>query len=880
MGMGMGMGMGLRCIAHTSRDQATWPYPVYLPPLPAPFRLPSISIPPQLPNPSIFPYLSLSFLPALASHQVLLILTASEHFCLFSLGGQPIKRQPLLHYDSDSDYSSYSAAGHGRFGLVFHPFLSRSGRPIPSFQNSVAAWSSGAAAFVLLQGGGMVVRAHLLSWKERIKSLEAAGDWMNALHTSMEIYQGRAVGVTGLPCDLEELAAEMGALLLAYIEQVFSYLKQSAAALNPKTLSPAVLSPVSLSPVNASPESSPRHPNSSRSHLHTTAAEMSDSARIAAGGAAAVSAAAAAAAVVAAGAAGGEQREEYVRVGGVAIEFCIRVCQLPLLFGAVFDKFTQRGQRGIFLELLEPYILTDHLSTLPPEVMQALVEHYSERGWLSRVQQCVLHMDIASLDINQVVRLCRQHSLHSALIYLFTRALADFVSPAQQLLSTLLASSSSSKAHGHGFGGERSREKQRHKKQEGENKEEREEGRECGYRLLLFLKLTFSGLNFPPGSGAISPSLLPSAQSELLNFLLKPHRPPHHRPSSLSPSSHALLCSPLARLLSFDPRATLSVLRVILRSVSILDQPQTSTEQPIMSEDSTLVNGRGAGAAYNEDDTVDPAAGGRLVYTLLEIVRSWCEAGDAIRSNEDSNKGASDAVAVGLPPAAAKLTSSRVASTAAAGSEAGSEQGSDVGLGLGLGIDRLGDAAGRVLELVAEAAAAGRVELDRLSLITIFVYLTSATVSFDLHALPTSSATAADSTAGAGAGAPAASKGAVQKQHSSSSPSSPPSRPSLALPSPSVRRAQREERMEGLVMALPGSCGVDFNTLLPLALQAGFHQVRVGGEVRSDGARERGDERQGDGGEQMEGLVMAQKAPAVRISTPSCPWLCKLGFTR
>ena len=38
--------------------------------------------------------------------------------------------------------------------------------------------------------------------------------------------------------------------------------------------------------------------------------------------------------------------------------------------------------------------------------MQALVEHYSSKGWLQRVEQCVLHMDISSLDFNQVFINC------------------------------------------------------------------------------------------------------------------------------------------------------------------------------------------------------------------------------------------------------------------------------------------------------------------------------------------------------------------------------------------------------------------------------------------------------------------------------------------
>jgi hypothetical protein len=37
------------------------------------------------------------------------------------------------------------------------------------------------------------------------------------------------------------------------------------------------------------------------------------------------------------------------------------------------------------------------------KIMQELVEYYSKKGWLQRVEQCVLHMDISSLDFNQVL---------------------------------------------------------------------------------------------------------------------------------------------------------------------------------------------------------------------------------------------------------------------------------------------------------------------------------------------------------------------------------------------------------------------------------------------------------------------------------------------
>lgn len=58
----------------------------------------------------------------------------------------------------------------------------------------------------------------------------------------------------------------------------------------------------------------------------------------------------------------------------------------------------------MFCELFTIYLLLQLMCySFLPKIMQALVEHYSEKGWLQRVEQCVLHMDILSLDFNQVM---------------------------------------------------------------------------------------------------------------------------------------------------------------------------------------------------------------------------------------------------------------------------------------------------------------------------------------------------------------------------------------------------------------------------------------------------------------------------------------------
>ena len=42
------------------------------------------------------------------------------------------------------------------------------------------------------------------------------------------------------------------------------------------------------------------------------------------------------------------------------------------------------------------------VQVLAPEVVQALVEHCSALGRPDRVERCVLHLDVTSLDLDQV----------------------------------------------------------------------------------------------------------------------------------------------------------------------------------------------------------------------------------------------------------------------------------------------------------------------------------------------------------------------------------------------------------------------------------------------------------------------------------------------
>ena len=53
------------------------------------------------------------------------------------------------------------------------------------------------------------------------------------------------------------------------------------------------------------------------------------------------------------------------------------------------------------------------------------------------LELCILNVSIECLDIQQVLQLSRQNSMHSALISVWNRALMDYTSPLQELLPKL-----------------------------------------------------------------------------------------------------------------------------------------------------------------------------------------------------------------------------------------------------------------------------------------------------------------------------------------------------------------------------------------------------------------------------------------------------------
>ncbi|XP_039788000.1 uncharacterized protein LOC120654510 isoform X5 [Panicum virgatum] len=385
-------------------------------------------------------------------------------------------------------------------------FSNKFGNPERHFNSSVAV--RGATVYIL--GPTFLTVSRLLPWKERIEALKRAGDWMGALDMAMRLYDGQTQGVVDLPRTVdsirEAIMPYLVELLLSYISYVFEYIS------------------ISLSSHTGKGGETDALIEADRSLLT-------------------------------------QREEQYARVGGVAVEYCVHIGRNDILFDTVFSKFVAAQSGGMFLEVLEPYILKDMLGSLPPEIMQALVEHYSGKGWLQRVEQCILHMDISSLDFNQVVRLCREHGLYGALIYLFNQGLNDFRTPLEELLSVIQNSN-------------------------------RKDAASTGYRMLVYLKYCFQGLAFPPGHGIIPRSRLHSVREELLQFLLEESK-------SLTSevfkgfSASCGKCPNICYLLWMDTEATLEVLKCAFAQDSIepRDELSGTANAPASEDEDGIVAG-------------------------------------------------------------------------------------------------------------------------------------------------------------------------------------------------------------------------------------------------------------------------------------------------
>lgn len=116
---------------------------------------------------------------------------------------------------------------------------------------------------------------------------------------------------------------------------------------------------------------------------------------------------------------------------------CISLDDFDFLFEELFQQYEDAGIHRIFLHQLEPFVLDGSIPLVPPRITQRLVALHDEDGRPDLAERIIWHIDPSCLDINQAINLCRTHQLWDALVYVYTRALRDYVSPIVEFLGLI-----------------------------------------------------------------------------------------------------------------------------------------------------------------------------------------------------------------------------------------------------------------------------------------------------------------------------------------------------------------------------------------------------------------------------------------------------------
>eukprot|EP00698_Gefionella_okellyi_P019588 TRINITY_DN6022_c0_g1_i1.p1 TRINITY_DN6022_c0_g1~~TRINITY_DN6022_c0_g1_i1.p1 ORF type:complete len:1522 (-),score=360.42 TRINITY_DN6022_c0_g1_i1:629-5194(-) len=321
-----------------------------------------------------------------------------------------------------------------------------------------------ASSILYMLGFDQLCMARILSWTERIAVLREAGKPLDALALALDFYEGRAKAVVGLPRQLPALRAATSNRIA---ELLVEYMRDAMDRVPQSTGLPAG----QLLPA---------------AHKH------------------------------------------YEQVGAVCVEYCVSISRTDLLFGDIFAKFCDIGQSGLFLELLEPFLLNDKLDVLDNGVLMAMVLHYCGKRQQKRVEQCLLHLDVRKMQPEQIVALCRKYQLPAALVYAYNGA-GDFVTPLQDMLVAL----------------QRSRP---------------EERAELGGRLLQYLSDVQAGKQFPKRKRDLPAEDLARIKRSVYSHLLQ-------RTRETGP------CVNLDLLMQFDTRQTLALLQSAFEDSNIPDEP-------------------------------------------------------------------------------------------------------------------------------------------------------------------------------------------------------------------------------------------------------------------------------------------------------------------
>ncbi|XP_006809857.1 vacuolar protein sorting-associated protein 8 homolog [Neolamprologus brichardi] len=200
-----------------------------------------------------------------------------------------------------------------------------------------------------------------------------------------------------------------------------------------------------------------------------------------------------------------------------------------LLFNQLYSRLVENMvAKAVFLESLESYVVADRVGHLTPAIMRDLLDHYHSNGMMDSLERCIVHLDVTSLDIQQVVQVCWENQLYDAMIYVFNSGMNDYITPMEKLFAVIGPTLK-------------------------EGRSLTDENVVMGNKLLVYISCCLAGRAYPLGD--IPEDLVVQVKNQVFDFLIRLHSADSSEEEDVFPF--------IRTLLHFDTREFLNVLAMV-----------------------------------------------------------------------------------------------------------------------------------------------------------------------------------------------------------------------------------------------------------------------------------------------------------------------------
>ncbi|KAJ2363832.1 hypothetical protein IW150_006641, partial [Coemansia sp. RSA 2607] len=125
----------------------------------------------------------------------------------------------------------------------------------------------------------------------------------------------------------------------------------------------------------------------------------------------------------------------------VCIEACLATDNLALLFGDVYECYSADDEwQGVYLETIEPFILSGRIQQLPPQILNAMIEKYgTTMQRVRRLGEILANLNLAQgeFDIDRVLSSCQRHGLWRTFARVWL-GMGDPIAPIKAMISAVV----------------------------------------------------------------------------------------------------------------------------------------------------------------------------------------------------------------------------------------------------------------------------------------------------------------------------------------------------------------------------------------------------------------------------------------------------------